>query len=339
MPYSKNTRPRTTFLFYAVVFYVFASYLWWSYLLSTKNDVAFEYRTEMQQLRYNVKHGLALDATDFFETDEYETIQQEHLRQKWMIRGEGLVFLILLSIGTWSVQRFLNKEIALAMQQNNFLLSITHELKSPLASMKLSLQTLLRRVPMDEKFERLTDNSLHDVDRLESLVDNILFAAKMEGKTYSYRLERIDLSALLLKIILDYALEKGKDYAWEQDIDEGIYADIDPVPFTSVIMNLFENAMKYSAEETTIKASLKQKGKYIELQIMDEGVGIPVTERERVFEKFYRIGNEETRSAKGTGLGLFIVRRVVIEHNGSIKITANNPQGTIFTILLPLPRD
>lgn len=334
----KNKRPKTTILFYIVVFYVFASYLWWSYLLSEKNEHAFQYHIEMERLKYNAENDLQYTDTSYLQTTAYQDLRELYERQKWMIRGEGTVFLILLAIGAWSVQRFLNKEIALAMQQNNFLLSITHELKSPLASIKLSLQTFLRRVPMEERFERLTNNSIRDVDRLEALVDNILFAAKMERGAYAYELEATDLSALLQRLVQDYALQKGANFNWKTEIEPDVDADIDSVPFTSVIMNVLENAMKYAPAESEITVKLS-KGKQIQLQVIDQGTGIAPDEREKVFEKFYRIGNEETRNTKGTGLGLYIVHSVVKEHGGSIKISDAKPQGTIFTILLPLPKD
>lgn len=323
-------------LFYIVVFYVFASYIWWSFLLMQKNTQSFEYHTEMERVKYNVEHNLLISSDAFLSTPAYQALVDTYDRQKWMIRGEGAVFLMLLAAGAFSIRRFLSKEIELARQKNNFLLSITHELKSPLASIKLSLQTFARRVEMEPKFQKLVDNSLLDVDRLTSLVDNILFAAKMEDRSYVYHMEEGELSLLVSQVANRYKEQNQQRFNWEIDIEPELDVMMEQTPMTSVVMNLIENAMKYSPKDTTITVNLAKQGKQAKLEVKDQGVGIPPEEAVKVFDKFYRVGNEETRSAKGTGLGLFLVKRVVEEHGGTVQLQANKPNGTIFTILLPL---
>ena len=327
---------RTIILFYIVVSYVFASYLWWSFLLSQKNTEAFQYHTEMERIKYNVENQEAMGSDAFLGTAAYQALVDRYDRQKWMIRGEGAVFLLLLGAGAFSVRRYLSKEIQLARQKNNFLLSITHELKSPLASIKLSLQTFTRRVEMEPKFQKLVDNSLLDVDRLTSLVDNILFAAKMEDRSYVYHMEEGDLSTMVSQIAGRYKEQNQQHYHWHLNIEPGLDIMMEQTPMTSVVMNLIENAIKYSPKGTHITVNLSKQAKQAKLEVMDEGMGIPLHEASKVFDKFYRIGNEETRSAKGTGLGLFLVKRVVEEHGGTVQLTANKPHGAIFTILLPL---
>lgn len=336
MPTKAQKGSRTIVLFYIVVFYVFASYIWWSFLLSQKNTQAFEYHTEMERIKYNVENNQLLSSDAFLSTPAFATLVDTYDRQKWMIRGEAAVFLMLLGAGAFSVRRYLSKEILLARQKNNFLLSITHELKSPLASIKLSLQTFTRRVEMEPKFEKLVNNSLLDVDRLTSLVDNILFAAKMEDRSYVYHMEEGDFSALVSQVANRYREQNQQRFNWQLNITPELDVMMEQTPMTSVLMNLIENAMKYSATGTTITVNLLKQNDQAKLEVIDEGVGIPTKEADKVFEKFYRIGNEETRSAKGTGLGLFLVKRVVEEHGGDVLLSANKPNGTIFTILLPL---
>lgn len=326
---------KSILLFYVVVTYVFVSYIWWAYLLADKNMQSYEYHIEAARLAYNFENGLAKESQAFIKTDEYQIITDRYDRQRFMIVGEGAVFLLLLAVGAFSVRRFLMKEIALARQQRNFMLSITHELKSPLASIKLSLQTFTRRITLEEKFQKLLNNSLSDIDRLEALVDNILLAAKVEDTGYKYDLQPRDISVLIEDILLKCSSGYGERWQWNLDIEADVRCAIDEMPFVSTLLNLIENAMKYSPEGTTIGVSLQQAGAKIKLTVSDEGPGIPDEEKDKVFEKFYRIGNEETRSAKGTGLGLYIVKSVVQNHGGSIAISDNKPTGAIFTILLP----
>ena len=120
--------------------------------------------------------------------------------------------------------------------------------------------------------------------------------------------------------------KKGDNFNIEGDIS-GI---------TSVILNLLENAVKYSKDDPIIQLHLQAKGEYVEVKIEDNGIGIPERERKQVFDKFYRIGNEDTRSTKGTGLGLYIVNEIVKAHRGTISIENNIPQGTRFNIQLPV---
>lgn len=336
MPKKPEKGSRTLILFYIVVAYVFASYIWWSFLLSEKNTQAFEYHIEMERIKYNVENELMISSDAFLMTPAYLQLVDRYDRQKWMIRGEAAVFLILLAAGALTVRRYLTKEILLARQKNNFLLSITHELKSPLASIKLSLQTFTRRVEMEPKFQKLVNNSLLDVDRLTSLVDNILFAAKMEDRSYVYHMEEGDLSALVSQVAGRYKEQNQTRFDWELNIEPELDILMEQTPMTSVVMNLIENAIKYSPQGTHIKVELSRYANQAKLEVTDQGVGIAADEVDKVFDKFYRIGNEETRSAKGTGLGLFLVKRVVEEHGGTVKLLANKPNGTIFTILLPL---
>jgi signal transduction histidine kinase len=179
------------------------------------------------------------------------------------------------------------------------------------------------------------NNSLLEVDRLQSLVDNILFAAKIERNDHGFLDEQLDVSVITVQAAENVRLNK-KGVKIETDIQPDIVMQLDPLGFTSAVINLLENAVKYSPEGSTVKVSLKQKDTTVFLKVEDQGCGIPEEEHEKVFEKFYRIGNEDTRRAKGTGLGLYIVKRFVDIYKGSISINNNLPCGTIFEIKLPL---
>lgn len=333
MPTNKYISP--PMVFYVVVFYIFASYMWWSFLLADKNAVAFEMREQKEQLLYNIENGLPLDDETYFNTDRYLELDKKFNRQKWMIRSEGLVFMLLLALGAWQLMRTFSKEIALARQQNNFLLSITHELKSPMASIKLSLQTITRRGGLEEKFNKLATNAVSDVDRLETLVDNILLAAKIEAKSYPYNFDELNLSAFVNELVAKAQAYYGEEWKFETHIRPNVWMKMDPVSFASAIWNLLENSVKYSGSKKLIVISLSLSEGMAQISVADNGIGISGSEKRRVFDKFYRVGNELTRTAKGTGLGLFIVKRVSNNHKGDVTVQDNSPTGSKFVIKVP----
>ncbi len=329
-------KSRLLLLFYLLVIYVFASFSWWSYLLLSKNKTAYEERTRLENYQYNQLKNLPDDSIEYFTTSGYAEIRGRYDRQKWMIVGEGLVFLILLSFGSYRLRKTFNKEVELARRQNNFLLSITHELKSPLASLKLSIQTLIKRSAIEEKYRRLADNSLEDVDRLTNLVDNILYAAQMETETFMLHKETENISVLTESLLQKVQLLNKDKVNIQPHVEANLELETDKTAFTSLVLNLVENAVKYSLEKGNVEVHLHRENGVIHFDVKDNGVGIPKIEREKVFKKFYRIGNEETRSSKGTGLGLFIVKKVVDLHGGTIDIRDNQPSGTIISVEFPV---
>jgi signal transduction histidine kinase len=333
MPSNKYISP--PIVFYVVVFYIFASYMWWSFLLTEKNTMAFETLAQKEQLLFNMQNQLALDDPTYYSTVHYQELDAKFNRQKWMIRSEGLVFMLLLALGAWQLMRTFSKEIALARQQNNFLLSITHELKSPMASIKLSLQTITRRGGLEERFNNLATNAISDVDRLETLVDNILLVAKIEARSYTYTFEDVDLSEFVNNLVIKAKQYYGDNWHFELRVRANVWMKMDPVSFASAVWNLLENAVKYSGESRNIIVSLSLSEGMAQIAVADNGVGIVDEEKRKVFDKFYRVGNELTRTAKGTGLGLFIVKRVSNNHKGDVTVENNAPSGSIFIIKVP----
>jgi signal transduction histidine kinase len=323
-------------LFYLLVGYIFASFMWWSYLLYDKNESLYESQINAAYLNHNVAIGTTVSFENFQKTKTYSSIVEKHNRQKWMIFGEGSVFLVLLILGTIQLFRTFSKEVSLAKQQNNFLLSITHELKSPIASIKLSLQTLNKRVQFEEKYQRLITNSIEDTDRLQGLVENILFAARMENHSYSFERKEENISDIIEHLVEKFKINVGNTRTVHATIQPDIDYKIDKEAFRSALMNLFENACKYSNLNSLIQIHFYQKDNQLFIEVKDEGKGISSEEKTKIFEKFYRIGNEATRNTKGTGLGLFIVKKVIESHNGKVWVENNQPKGSIFKVTLPV---
>lgn len=314
-------------LFYIVLIYVFAFLFWWSYLLYSKVEQHYSDAVNYKSLQFEVYQGG--QQIDYYATDEFKALDEKFKRQKLMIVTEGIVFFVILIIGMIKIFQSFKQEIAIARQQKNFILSITHELKSPLASIKLMNETLRMRDLDKPKQHKLISSSLSEVDRLENLVENILIAAKIENDKYGFTKESINLSIICNQIFENY--KDRKDIELNAVIQDGIYISGDKTCMNSILSNLIDNAIKY-AENSEVTIELKQEKNKVLLAVSDTGTGIPEEERSSVFDKFYRIGNEETRKAKGTGLGLYIVKQLVQFQEGKISIEGNNPKGTVFNI-------
>ena len=316
--------------FYLVFAYILAFSVWWAYLLYDKNETAYKEKVALNQITFWQIHP----GDDYTASPDYKVITAKYQRQKLMIETEGSAFILLLLLGLLLVRRVFKREMQLVRQQHNFLLSVTHELKSPLATVKLSLQTMAMRKLEPEKEGKLIANSLVDIDRLEGLVDNILFAAKVERDEPGFSNDEINLSEITHLVVERFAHNK-KSITIQEQIKPNVYMHADPIGFTSVVMNLVENAIKYSEASTSVVVSLSDDNSNVILSVADQGIGIADPEKERVFAKFYRVGNEDTRKTKGTGLGLYIVKRIVEIYNGQISISDNKPVGSVFKIILP----
>ena len=250
-----------------------------------------------------------------------------------MILGEGTVFIFIFIIGVYYMHKAIKGERKLHTQQKNFLLSVTHELKSPLASIKLYLETILKRDLDPAQQSSFLKNSLKDIERLDDLVENMLIATKIENQSYTFPKEQLNFSQLVNSVAERLQLHTCNSEVIKVSVQPFIFLNGDKFALTSVVTNLIENAVKYSPPCEEVKVTLKQKGDQIYFIVADLGIGINDQEKSRIFEKFYRVGSEETRKTKGTGLGLFIVKQVLDKHQALIKVKNNNPSGTIFEVI------
>jgi len=252
-----------------------------------------------------------------------------------MILGEGAVFLVLLVLGILRTRSSFRKEAALAEQQKNFLLSVTHELKSPIASARLAHETLLHRELPREKQKELLADALLDVDRLHTLVENILLAARFDNHSFTLHPEPGDLSAFTSELCAKAAAGMARTHVLGAVITQGIRCRFDRLAYPSILLNLIENAVKYSPKGSEISIALVRKGSNAVLSVSDRGPGIPNDKKALVFRKFYRLGNEETRQTKGTGLGLYIVKSLTAAQGWQLRLEDHAEGGSVFEIEIP----
>jgi len=243
-----------------------------------------------------------------------------------MIAGESAVFILLLMTGVFFIRKSILKELALVNEKKNFTLSVTHELKTPIASSKLFLETLINRNLPKEHEKSILKKVYNDQSRLQQLVEDILLASKLDEHKVKLYPKQINLYDFVVSTTQNMVGENNVRY----NIPKDLVVELDPFYFSSVIQNLHSNAVKYSEKEIIWEADVK--GEMVYLRIKDFGNGIPKKERQNVFKLFYRMGDEDTRSSKGTGLGLYLVNKIVTLHNGKISIAENKPQGTIIEI-------
>jgi len=265
---------------------------------------------------------------------EMEQLEHKLHSRTMQYIGEGSTFLVVILIGAVVVYTSFSRRIALSRQQNNFMLSVTHELKSPIAAMRLNLQTMERHQLNDEQRKQLIDRCIRESGRLNDLCNNLLLASQLEGRQHKQVREIFDLSEMTGEVVSDYAARY--DRTFEEDITPGISIAGDKVMLHMAVSNLLENAVKYTPADKPIAVALNMGNNNAVLRIKDEGPGIPDEEKRKIFNRFYRIGNEETRKAKGTGLGLFIVGKVVAQHGGRVSVKDNAPAGAVFEVVLPV---
>ena len=259
----------------------------------------------------------------------------------WATLGVGVALLVLVLVGVIIYLALTVKAIALSQRQSNFIDSVTHELKSPLASLKLYLQTLTRRPVSAEQQADFHRFMLQDVERLDTLIDHLLDAAKTLQRRPAQGFEHASLAPVLERA-RETAIQRHQVPAESIRIDCGPAADVPLVrgreaDLEIVFRNLIDNAVKYSLPHPQVEVTVESKPKgRIVVRVADNGPGIPLAQRANVFRRFTRLGSELERSTPGTGLGLFLVRSLVKQLRGKVTVKDRSPdRGTVLEVDLP----
>lgn len=252
----------------------------------------------------------------------------------------GLVLLVVISIAMSVIFRYLTRQMNLTKLYDNFIDNVTHELKSPLSSIQLYLETMHRREIPSAKREEFISLMTKDVDRLNHLINSILEISSREQKKLSYNYGVYDANKLSLQLVTEAAeaFKISEEYLeFHGQVDCQCVVDSDA--FKIVINNLFDNAIKYSRDKVRIDVYLSQGPRYFALKIMDNGIGLTLKKQDKIFQKFQRIYDKDSPSVKGTGLGLYWVKQIIKSHGGKISVhSPGREQGTVFTIELPIYR-
>ncbi|WP_258543679.1 sensor histidine kinase [Parvicella tangerina] len=252
-----------------------------------------------------------------------------------MLAGEFAVFFVLLCIGLFYIHRVFRKELELSTNKKNFSLSITHELKTPITTSKLFLESLINHDNEISQAKRMEiyEKVYAEQSRLNELIEKVLLSARMENAQIKLELESTAVAEEIKGIVAKMNLEQ----TMVLDLQEDVQVKVDRFYFRSIIQNLIENASKYSPNDSKIELKLNRKGKFATIAVVDEGVGLSSEEKSQVFEMYQRLENEEVKESKGTGLGLYIVKQLIKGHKGKITVE-DNPQGkgSVFTVYFPI---
>lgn len=309
-----------TLVYWFLLLYVIAALFWWFIALEKQNqDITNIRLSELKQ-----------DDPGYF--NKARKIEEARKRKTAQYIGEGSTFLALILLGAMFVFRATRRQWKLSQQHQNFMMAITHELKTPIAITQLNLETLQKRKLDEGRQQKLISHTLQEANRLNTLCNNILLASQLEAGAYTSAKEEINFTDLVEGCVDDF-INRFPQRTIRENIAEGIYLNGETLLLQILANNLIENALKYSPRESMVTVTLREENHRIKLMVSDEGNAIANEEKKKIFEKFYRIGDENTRKAKGTGLGLYLCKKIAEGHNGYISVTDNDPAGSNFIVL------
>ncbi|MBC7886817.1 MAG: two-component sensor histidine kinase [Ferruginibacter sp.] len=323
MPFSfyKTKRLRFIFLVYwFLLSYIIAALVFWFIALNQQNQQMAA--LELSQLRTD----------DPQYNSQLKKITNIKKRKTTQYLGEGSIFLLLILSGAVFIYRAVKRQLKSGQQQQNFMMAVTHELKTPIAITKLNLETLQKRKLAESQQQRLIQNTIQEANRLNALCNNMLLASQIEAGGHSITKEEINLTDLLNDCVNDFIM-RYPQRVFNKELGDEIYMNGDMLMLQMAVNNLIDNAIKYSPKESVITIILHRQDNRIILTVKDEGKGIDTAEKKKVFDKFYRIGNKATKGAKGTGLGLYLTKKIAAQHHATIFVTDNTPTGSNFTIV------
>lgn len=320
----KRIRVATT-IYWLLLLYVVAALVWWFISLEKQNRQMTDFK--ISQLNAAIDHShdpLLYDAT-------LAKIKQDHELNHVKFVSEGSTFLLLILIGAAFVYRSVRRQFLLQQQQQNFMMAVTHELITPISIARLNLETLQKYQLDSEKQKKLIKMTLEETERLNMLTNNILISSQLDSSGYKISKEELDLSDLFKDCIRNF-MQRNPERKFVESIGADMDVKGDPLLLQLLINNLLENAIKYTPKEKPIICLLNDTAGRIELHVIDEGPGIPDEEKKNVFKKFYRIGDEATRQTRGTGLGLYLCKKIAEDHNADISVTDHLPHGSNFVV-------
>lgn len=322
MPLSayKTKKLRFVFIvFWSLLAYIVAALIWWFVELNNQNRQMATH--DMSQLKKESPVYLG----------ESQKIIEKQKRKTAQYIGEGSVFFLVIMAGAFFIFRSVRRQLRVGQQQQHFMMAITHELKTPIAITKLNLETLLKRKLDETQSQKLLQKSIQETNRLNALCNNILLVSQIEDRRYNITEEAIHLSELVTDAVAEFS-SRFPQHIYHTAVTKDIFIKGDKLLLQLAINNLVDNATKYSGKESAITISLTEEAGKIKLSVKDEGKGIADADKKKIFEKFYRVGNKATKEAKGTGLGLYLTKKIAQQHKAHISVMDNLPSGSIFTI-------
>jgi len=317
LSYYKTGKIRFIFIVYwFLLAYVVVALVFWFIELNKQNELMVQYKMaqlKKDDIQYNYKVEKIVEAKNG-KTAQYI--------------GEGSIFLLLILTAAFYIFRAVLRQFRSGQQQQNFMMAVTHELKTPIAITKLNLETLQKRKLEETQQQRLIQNTLQEANRLDALCNNMLLVSQIEAGAYRITKEEINLSDLVNECVNDFIV-RFPNRLFKTSISNEVFINGDRLLLQMAVNNLVDNAVKYSPKETTVMILLQLEKAKVLLSVKDEGKGVDAVEKKKIFDKFYRTADT---SSKGTGLGLYLAKKIARQHNAKIFVEDNEPAGSNFTI-------
>ena len=314
-----NNLKLVSLIYWVFLTYMIAAFIWWYVSLEKQNN-------EIAAIKFQ-----SIQINDPSLKAKTHAIQDFQLRKTKQFIGEGLTILVLFLLGAIYVYRSLKKQLRYADQQQNFMMAVTHELKTPIAISHLNIETLLKRDLDSTQQLKLLEATLKETKRLDSLSTNILLTAQLDMGQYEANKQLVNVSELVRQNIKSFQ-ERYPSRICNTMVEDAMEIQGEPLLIQLLINNLIDNANKYAPVTEPIYIHLQSQQNRIQLIVKDQGPGIAAADKNKVFEKFFRVGAETTRTTKGSGLGLYLCKRIAEFHNATIQLTTNTPTGSIFTV-------
>jgi len=258
----------------------------------------------------------------------------------WIILLEGCFLMLIILAGVYIIFVYWNKQARLNKLQSNFVSSVSHELKSPLASIQLYLETLKYQEVSKEDSEDFVETMLTDTERLASLIDNILASSKYDPKSMQLQFQPVEMGAFIREVVLGLKRQfEERNCQVKLEGEEDLILLLDQRAMRMVFNNLIGNALRYSPVGSPLTIRMQKNKKYCEIEFIDQGMGLDKRDMKKIFKKFYRVTNKDSQNIEGAGLGLFISNEIVRSHKGQMRVfSEGRGKGSVFTVALPLNR-
>lgn len=267
-----------------------------------------------------------------------ERVDAAHRRHLRMFVGEGLFFLAMVLLGFMLIYRTMRREVWMVHQQSNFLAAVSHEFKSPLASIRLYIETMqLRQLPQDKQ-QRYLAMMRVDTDRLETLVANLLAVARLDHGERLAKPEMLELGEALAQLLssMQEEMQARRSPVSFDKPTKPLWTAMDSGVFNTIVRNVLDNAAKYNTPDKAVHVSTYTSGKHVVIRVTDRGHGLESSELQRIFAKFYRVGDEMVRQTEGSGLGLYLVQQLLQQAGGHARALSQGlGHGTTIELMLP----